>query len=240
MVTAFGRFRQVPWPGMRWATQPGESPLFGSKRGCNEFEQRILRFDGASDEHANETDDEVLYVLAGGGRGTFGGESAALSPGTAAFVAHGSSWRIDDADGLEVLSVLVRDPLPANGSTHAVVEVESAESGAATAGRRFRLLATPDLGCTSATQFIGYIPVVRAPDHFHKYDEVVYVLQGDGALHVDGETAPLHAGSCVHLPAGLVHCLENVGPGEMRVLGVFRPAGSPAEAYYPDGTRAPY
>jgi hypothetical protein len=26
----------------------------------------------------------------------------------------------------------------------------------------------------------------------------------------------------------------------MRVLGVFRPAGSPAEAYYPDGTGAPY
>jgi hypothetical protein len=24
----------------------------------------------------------------------------------------------------------------------------------------------------------------------------------------------------------------------MRVLGVFRPAGSPAEAYYPDGTAA--
>jgi hypothetical protein len=24
----------------------------------------------------------------------------------------------------------------------------------------------------------------------------------------------------------------------MRVLGVFRPAGSPAEAYYPDGTPA--
>jgi hypothetical protein len=26
----------------------------------------------------------------------------------------------------------------------------------------------------------------------------------------------------------------------MRVLGVFRPAGSPAEAYYPDGTPAVY
>jgi oxalate decarboxylase/phosphoglucose isomerase-like protein (cupin superfamily) len=44
----------------------------------------------------------------------------------------------------------------------------------------------------------------------------------------------------VHLPKGLVHCLENTGPGEMQVLGVFRPAGSPAEAYYPDGTRAQY
>ena len=225
---------------MRWAIQPGESPLFGSKRGCDEFEQRILRFDGASNEQSNEGDDELLYVLGGAGRGTFGGEAADLSPGTAAFVARGSSWRIDAADALEVLSVLVRDPTPPNGSTHAVVAVDSVESGVATAGREFRLLATPDLGCQSATQFVGYIPVVRAPDHFHKYDEVVYVLEGEGALHVDGESAPLHAGSCVHLPAGLVHCLENVGPGEMRVLGVFRPAGSPAEAYYPDGSQAPY
>ena len=90
----------------------------------------------------------------------------------------------------------------------------------------------------SVTQFVGLIPPGRAPDHFHKYDEVVYVLAGEGAFHVDGETAPLRAGSCVHLPAGLIHCLENSGPGEMRVLGVFRPAGSPAEAYYPDGSAA--
>jgi mannose-6-phosphate isomerase-like protein (cupin superfamily) len=225
---------------VRWAIQPGESPLFGSERGCDQFEQRLLRFDGASGEQSNEADDEVLYVLAGTGRATIGGEPAELAPGTAVFVARGSSWRIDDADDLEILSVLVRDPVPADGTTHAVVEVNGVESGIATAGRQFRLLASPELGCRSVTQFVGYIPVVRAPDHFHKYDEVVYVLEGEGALHVDGETAPLHAGSCVHLPAGLVHCLENVGPGEMRVLGVFRPAGSPAQAYYPDGTQAEY
>jgi quercetin dioxygenase-like cupin family protein len=116
--------------------------------------------------------------------------------------------------------------------------IASGERGTATAGREFSLLAQPENGCESVTQFVGYIPVGRAPDHFHKYDEVVYVLAGEGALHVDGETAALRAGSCVHLPAGLVHCLENSGPGEMRVLGVFRPAGSPAEAYYPDGTAA--
>ena len=225
---------------MKWIVQPGESPLFGSKRGCNAFEQRLLRFDGASDEHSNEVDDEVLYVLSGNARATLGGEPADLSPGTAAFVARGSSWRIDDADDLELLSVLVRDPAPTNGSTHAVVAVDEVESGEATAGRQFRLLATPELGCRSVTQFVGYIPVVRAPDHFHKYDEVVYVLEGEGNVHIGGETAPLRAGTCVHLPSGLVHCLENVGPGEMRVLGVFTPAGSPAEAYYPDGTKASY
>jgi mannose-6-phosphate isomerase-like protein (cupin superfamily) len=225
---------------VRWAIQPGESPLFGPERGCDAFEQRILRFDGASDEHRNEADDEVLYVLEGSGSATIGGEDVALSPGTAAFVAHGSAWRIDDADGLEVLSVLVRDPLPVDGATHAVVAVDAVESGTATAGRAFRLLATPEHGCRSVTQFVGYIPVVRAPDHFHRYEEVVYVLEGEGKLHVDGETVPLRSGTCVHLPSGLVHCLENVGPGEMRVLGVFRPAGSPAEAYYPDGTAAAY
>ena len=240
MVTAFGRFTQVLWPNVRWAIQPGESPLFGSERGCDQFEQRLLRFDGASEEQSNEADDEVLYVLAGSSRATVAGEPADLSPGTAVFVACGSPWQVDDADGLEILSVLVRDPAPADGTTHAVVAVVSVESGAATAGRQFRLLATPELGCRSVTQFLGYIPVVRAPDHFHKYDEVVYVLEGEGKLHIDGETAPLRTGSCVHLPAGIVHCLENVGPGEMRVLGVFRPAGSPAEAYYPDGTGAEY
>ena len=220
--------------------QPGESPLFGAERGCAEFEQRLLRLDAAEDRPANDADDEVLYVLAGSGTATVAGERAALGPGAALYVAHGTPWRVDEADGLEALSVLVRSPLGANGTTHAVVAAEDAEKGDATAGRQFRLLATPDRGCASVTQFVGYIPVGRAPDHFHRYDEVVYVLEGEGALHVDGETAPLSPGACVHLPARLVHCLENKGPGELQVLGVFRPAGSPAEAYYPDGTKAVY
>src|SRR5262245_29802835 len=225
---------------MRWAVQPGEAVLFGSERGCDEFEQRLLRFDARSDAHSSGSDDEVLFVLAGTGRASIAGTEARLAPGTAAYVARGTEWRIEEADAVELLSVLVRDPLPADGATHAVIDVDEAQTGDATAGRQFRLLATPETGCASVTQFVGYIPVGRAPDHYHRYDEVVYVLAGEGRLHVDGETEPLRAGTCVHLPAGLVHCLENVGPAEMQVLGVFRPAGSPAEAYYPDGTRAGY
>jgi quercetin dioxygenase-like cupin family protein len=224
---------------MRWCAQPGE-PLFGSGQGCDEFEQRLFELDGPSETHTNEDADEVLYVLSGNGTLSVGGDALALEPGGAAWIAHGTSWRVSDADGLRLLSVLITNPLPANGVTHAVVGAEDADEGDATAGRHFRLLATPERGCASATQFVGFIPVGRAPDHFHRYDEVVYVLQGDGALHIDGETAPLRPGAAVHLPAGLVHCLENTGPGEMHVLGVFRPAGSPAEAYYPDGTRAQY
>ena len=220
---------------MRWAVEPGEAPLFGRERGCAEFEQEILRFSTPSGPRSSGGDDELLYVLAGTGAAELGGERAELRPGTAAYVRRGTAWQVVEAEGLEILSVLVREPLE-NDATHAVVGVDDAEAGTATAGRMFRLLAP----CSSVTQFLGYIPVGRAPDHFHKYDEVVYVLRGEGALHIDGESAPLRAGTCVHLPKGLVHCLENTGPGEMQVLGVFRPAGSPAEAYYPDGTRAQY
>jgi mannose-6-phosphate isomerase-like protein (cupin superfamily) len=220
---------------MRWCIQSDEeSVLFGAVRGCAEFEQRLLRFDAPGSDQGPSADDEVLYVLRGRGTATIGGERARLVAGTAAYVAAGSSWRVDETDGLELLSVLVRDPLPANGARHAVVGIDEVEAGEATAGRMFRLL----VPCPSATQFVGYIPPGRAPDHYHRYDEVVYVLEGSGALHIDGESTPLRPGSCVHLPAKLVHSLENHGPGEMQVLGVFRPAGSPAEAYYPDGTPA--
>jgi mannose-6-phosphate isomerase-like protein (cupin superfamily) len=225
---------------MRWVLQPGDSTLFGAERGCAEFEQRLLRIDGAAEARVNEVDDEVLYVLAGRGVATIEGKQSELAPGSAIWLAHGTTLQIDEAESLELLSVLIREPLPANGVTHAVVAAEDGEEGAATAGRHFRLLATPERGCASVTQFVGFIPVVRAPDHFHAYDEVVYVLQGNGAAHIGGETEPLRPGTAIHLPSRLVHCLENTGPGEMHVLGVFRPAGSPAEAYYPDGTPAQY
>jgi mannose-6-phosphate isomerase-like protein (cupin superfamily) len=212
--------------------------LFGSARECGEFEQRVLRFGARSDDRRDALRDEVLYVLAGSGVVTIGGERSSFATGTAAYVAKGTDWRVDEADELVFLSVLIEGPLTANGTTHAVVELAAEQTRGATSGRQFRLLATPEVGCASVTQFVGYIPVGRAPEHFHKYDEVVYVLEGEGALHIGGESAPLHAGTAVHLPAKLVHCLENAGPGVMQVLGVFRPAGSPAEAYYPDGTPA--
>ena len=129
-----------------------------------------------------------------------GDEQADLAPGTAAFVARRTPWRVDDAEGLAVLSVLVREPLPAQG--HAVLDVTGSEADSATAGRMFRLLATPEVGCASVTQFVGYIPAGRAPDHFHTYDEVVYVLEGEGALHIGGERAPLQPGSACTCPRG--------------------------------------
>jgi quercetin dioxygenase-like cupin family protein len=191
------------------------------------FTQRLLHLSG---DHGDSGADEVLYVLDGAGRVAIAGEEHDVHPGVALFVSAGTRW---SATGdARALSVLVHDPLPSSG--HEIVDLGEVERGAATAGREFLL----GPGCPSATQFVGLIPPGRAPDHFHTYDEVLYILEGEGELHVDGETTPLAPGSVVHLPPRRVHCVANTGDGELRVLGVFRPAGSPAEAYYPDGTRA--
>jgi quercetin dioxygenase-like cupin family protein len=199
-----------------------------------ETEPLTQRVGPLAGEHREAGADEVVYVLEGSGRMTVGGEAHELRPGVAIFVSRGLPWAAEgDARGV---SVLVHEPEPSTG--HAVVDLNAVEAGTATAGRQFLLGATPEVGCASVTQFIGLVPPGRAPDHFHPYDEVIYVLEGEGFLEIDGEQAPLRAGSCVHLPARLVHCLANTGDSELRLLGVFRPAGSPAEAYYPDGTLA--
>jgi quercetin dioxygenase-like cupin family protein len=72
----------------------------------------------------------------------------------------------------------------------------------------------------------------RAPDHSHVYDEVIYVLEGDGTLHIDGRHEPVSAGTCIHLPPLREHSLENSGDTPMKVVAVFHPAGDPASRAY--------
>jgi mannose-6-phosphate isomerase-like protein (cupin superfamily) len=208
-----------------------DSRADGTRFETEPLTQRVGRLAG---DHHEADADEVVYVLEGTGRMTVGGASHDLRPGIAVFIPRGLPW---SADGdARAVSVLAHDPEPS--TRHAVIDLTAVESGTATAGRQFLLGATPEVGCSSVTQFVGLVPPGRAPDHFHTYDEVIYILEGEGFLEIDGDQAPLRAGSCVHLPARLVHCLANTGEAELRLLGVFRPAGSPAEAYYPDGTPA--
>jgi mannose-6-phosphate isomerase-like protein (cupin superfamily) len=97
-----------------------------------------------------------------------------------------------------------------------------------TGDRKFRVLLGPGRGCEAATQFRGEIPPGKAPEHSHPYDEVVRILEGEGVAHARDADLPLAPGTCIRLPRGLPHCLENTGSATLVVLGVFHPGGSPA------------
>jgi quercetin dioxygenase-like cupin family protein len=199
--------------------------------------------------------EEVLFVIAGSGTLRLGSVSHALEPESGVYLAPGSEYALEN-DGpapLRLVSVRIPDPCPDGLNGPKVAERSEAhkqpprvvvrrladqEAEAATTERWFRIVSDPGTGLRSATQFVGYIPPARAPDHFHTYDEVIYVLDGEGTFQAGGERRPIGAGSCIGLPARTVHCLENTGRDMMRLVAVFRPAGSPAHAYYPDGTPA--
>jgi mannose-6-phosphate isomerase-like protein (cupin superfamily) len=100
-----------------------------------------------------------------------------------------------------------------------------------TADRWYRVLVDDEIGSTQVTQFVGSIPPGRAPDHFHNYEEVLFILKGEGRMWAGETNTPVAPGSCIYLPKGQVHCVENTGSDELRLLGVFYPAGSPSVRY---------
>ena len=227
---------QLAWDDGR----QGEQTLHDASSGCPHLWQRVVRLAPAQRWDGEPGDgDETLFVLTGGGLLVMGGAGHDVEPEAAAHVPAGVAYTLESG-GEELAFVVVRAPGPGGEGGGAVLRLGDQEDQAATADRQFRLLADPRVGCVGVTQFVGEIPVGRAPDHYHHYDEVIYVLEGTGVLHLGDRHDPVGPGAAIHLNARQVHSLENSGPGPMRVLGVFRPAGSPSEAYYPDGTLATY
>jgi mannose-6-phosphate isomerase-like protein (cupin superfamily) len=221
-----------------------ERVTLGDHLGCTVFEQRVLELaSGRSGPRDTGGCEEVLFVLSGSGILHLDGRQHVLQPEAGAYLSPGETYQLENpgAEPLKLVAVRIPGPPPAGadaGEREVVRRLAEQAAQEATTQREFRIVADPASGLRSATHFVGYIPTARAPEHFHRYDEVIYVLDGEGAMHMNGETTPLRPGSCIHLPARTVHCLENLGSDVMRVVAVFRPAGSPAAAYYPDGTPA--
>jgi quercetin dioxygenase-like cupin family protein len=213
-----------------------ELPAAGPGAGFEALEQTVVSL-APGDRRARATGsaEEVLFVLDGDGELSLESGRHDLRAETGVNLAPDQEYELRAGPaGMRLVSVRIPDP---EGTAHQSARVRHLADQAAeqaTSEREFRVVAD----ARSATAFVGYIPTARAPEHFHTYDEVIYVLEGEGHFHVRGESHPVRPGTCIGLPARLVHCLENSGPGVMRVLGVFRPAGSPAAAYYPDGTPA--
>ncbi len=164
-----------------------------------------------------------------------GDEEHPLEPDTGAYVVSGEEYELENP-GPEELVVMVVEAPQENGTaidpgrrTVRYADQPVLEAGA---DRKFRYLVNQDVGCLDLTQFVGVIAPGRAPDHSHIYDEIVYIIDGEGVLHLGGQETVIGPGSAMHLPPLVEHCLENTGKGSMRVLGVFHPSGDPASRAY--------
>jgi quercetin dioxygenase-like cupin family protein len=182
--------------------------------------------------------DSLLYVVSGSGTLALDGVDTELAPGTAALVVAGESATIGGGDGLEVVHATVGDAVDRHatlGDRETVVRLDRERSEQALGARGFQLLFGPHNGSTRATLFAGFLPPGRSPWHYHLYDEIVFVPEGPGRLHRRGSETELAAGSAFRLRPREVHIVENASRnGDMTVVGVFTPAGSPSAAYLAD------
>jgi mannose-6-phosphate isomerase-like protein (cupin superfamily) len=207
----------------------------GPAFGCDALEQRVIRFaPGRSRPRGDGEREELLFAVSGSATLHLGGSEHALEPETGVVVPPSERYEVENEgpDDLVVVSVLALEP---EGDMHRTdaVAVRLAEQPPHPAGkdREFRYVANEAVGCRTVTQFVGSIPPGRAKPHYHTYEEVAYILEGEGVLHIGGESSTVRAGSCIHFPPQEPHILENVGQGTLRVLGVFHPAGDPSMAY---------
>ena len=199
---------------------------------------------GLSPARRNPVGEEVLYVARGEGSCYIDGHRYGLAQGTAVFIPPGSVYQIDNSGGgdLEIVSVCcpedeqtesgIEPPKHKQNDTAPILAVREREQAPIAAGdRTFKYLVNQVVGASRVTQFIGVIPPGRAPMHHHTYEEAIYVIEGEGRVWSTEGSAEFNSGSSIYLPRGVSHSLENTGVGNIKVLGVFHPSGSPAARY---------
>ena len=214
----------------------------GRASGAEAISLRILEFGpGTSPGLRNRECDEVIYVLEGDCTVSIDGVAYDVSPETGIYLRPGQTLSLKNA-GPDVVRFVssqcpeetfeITDGLVAPSSEQPSPIVKLSDRRALpTADRWYRVLVDDEIGSEQVTQFVGSIPPGRAPDHFHEYEEVLFILRGEGRMWAGKTNTPIGVGSCIYLPKRQVHCVENTGAGELRLLGVFYPAGSPAVRY---------
>jgi quercetin dioxygenase-like cupin family protein len=188
--------------------------------------------------------DTLLFVSAGSGSITLADETGALAAGSAALVPAGEEASIVADEALELVVVTVgpnSDRHAPLGRRELVTSLDEADAGQATGARSFRILFDASNGSTRATLFAGFLPPGKAPWHYHLYDEIVWVPDGPGRLHVGETIEELPGGSAFRLRPREVHIVENASPDrELTIIGIFTPAGSPSAAYLTSDVAAAY
>jgi quercetin dioxygenase-like cupin family protein len=211
----------------------------------SELALALVRLDAGQAQPVGEADaDALLHVVGGAGTLSLGSDRLPLAAGTAALVLAGEDASVEASAELAILRATVgpgADRHAPLGPRETIARLGDAGSEAATGARSFQILFGPHNGSTRATLFAGYIPPGKAPWHYHQYDEIVYVPDGPGCLHLGADETELGAGAAFRLRPRQVHIVENTSADrELTIIGVFTPAGSPSAAYLTPEVAAAY
>jgi mannose-6-phosphate isomerase-like protein (cupin superfamily) len=222
----------------------GEAWLVNRELGADALSMlhvRVLR--GKSPVRRFPGSETTIFVMSGQGAVRIGERRFDIALHDGIYVASGEGFAFDNdaSDPLDLVMTICppseapewHESMPPAFRADHPERVVSARSQdhKATGDRFYQLMVDERVGCSAITQFIGQIPLSRAPEHFHHYEETIAVLAGTGFMWTGEVKAPVAPGSVIYLPRGQKHCLECVDPSGLLIAGMFYPSGSPATRY---------
>ena len=75
-------------------------------------------------------------------------------------------------------------------------------------------------------------PEKSSAPHYHQISsETYYILEGQGAMKIDGEDYTLHPGQACLIEPGEVHQISNLGSADLVFLAVCVPAWVPEDSF---------
>ncbi len=99
-------------------------------------------------------------------------------------------------------------------------------------GRDLQWIVTPEtIGAEKLSVAVMTCPagaIVRPLDSHRDIEEVLFILEGEGEVYVNGERAFFKKGDAVLLPANSKHQVRNVGNGSLITVSIFSAPTSPA------------
>ena len=227
-----------------------EEIAIDKKQGCENLIQSILYLKKTPVIfNKTKVSQRVGYVISGKIKIKYEGEylkqtinkTFTLEEGSSFLIPEGTNSILDNLDDNYSMILLVKSPQDEFAKLKKakinnfnqdllIVNKNNQENLPAGEDRYFKLMIDPQFGSKYVTQFLGYIKKIKAPFHDHTYDEVIYILEGEGLVHHGNSKTKIKKGSSVYLPPGTIHRLENKNQDvELQLLGVFCPAGSPAD-----------
>ncbi len=81
-----------------------------------------------------------------------------------------------------------------------------------------------DLAIRYSLAYAVVKPGQTSKPHKLKTSEVYYILEGEGIMHINGESEEVKSGQAIYIPPNSRQCIRNTGSSELKFLCIVDPA----------------
>lgn len=96
-------------------------------------------------------------------------------------------------------------------------------------GYERKAITDPELTPAFSAEIMRISPSGGSSEHMEPYSHLLYFLEGEGEVTIEGEVYKVSPGSIAQIRAGMFHSLRNAGAGKMTIIAIYDPPRIPRE-----------